>query len=134
MKTTLLFLLLTLSTSLIGQEFVESPSLDDYIQGQSAFGDDEHNIVVVEFWIEWNKANAFGHSNKLEGIDGYYLVNAGKNVSLKDEYEVMIAPTLLVFVDGIEERRYKAGLDMKCPVDLSTLQEDIKEILTSLNF
>ena len=134
MKTTILFLLLTLSTSLIGQEFVESTSLDDYIQGQSAFGDDEHNIVVVEFWIEWNKANAFGASHELEGVDGYYLVNAGKNVSLKDEYEVMIAPTLLVFVDGIEERRYKAGLDMKCPVDLSTLQEDIKEILTSLNF
>lgn len=134
MKPLLTLLFATLCSSLIAQEFVEDSSLDDYIQTQSAFGDDEHNIVIVEFWIEWNKSNAFGHSHKLEGVDGYYLVNTGKNVSLKDEYEVMIAPTLLVFVDGIEERRYKAGLDMKCPVDLSTLQEDIKDILTSLKF
>ena len=39
-----------------------------------------------------------------------------------------MAPTIIIFKDGVAEESFKAGLDLECPVDLIELQDAIKEV------
>jgi hypothetical protein len=39
-----------------------------------------------------------------------------------------MAPTVLVFKDGIKELSYKAGLDLEFPSSLSEIQSDINSL------
>ena len=41
-----------------------------------------------------------------------------------------MAPTLIIFKDGINEESFKAGLDLECPVTLDELLEAIEEVKT----
>ena len=45
-----------------------------------------------------------------------------------------MAPTLIIFKDGIKEETFKAGLDLECPVDLEELQETIDELKKASQF
>ena len=49
----------------------------------------------------------------------------------KKEYRVRMAPTIIIFKDGVAEESFKAGLDLECPVDLEELQEAIEEVKTA---
>ena len=109
------------------QNWADDSSLGDILNSQSAFGDDETSIVVVEFWAKFNEANAFQDWDKLQDVQ-YVRVDIGKAAKAKKEYRVRMAPTIIIFKDGIAEESFKAGLDLECPVDLDELQEAIKEV------
>jgi len=109
------------------QNWADDSSLGDILNSQSAFGDDETSIVVVEFWAQFNEANAFQDWDKLQDVQ-YVRVDIGKAAKAKKEYRVRMAPTIIIFKDGIAEESFKAGLDLECPVDLDELQEAIKEV------
>ena len=109
------------------QNWADDSSLGDILNSQSAFGDDETSIVVVEFWAKFNEANAFEDWDKLQDVQ-YVRVDIGKAAKAKKEYRVRMAPTIIIFKDGIAEESFKAGLDLECPVNLEELQEAIKEI------
>ena len=130
MRNLILILLLTLPFSLYSQNWADDSSLDDILNSKSAFGDDESTIVVVEFWAKFNEANAFPDWDKVKGVD-YYRVDIAKAPKAKKEYRVRMAPTLIVFKDGVAEESFKAGLDLECPVDLEELQEAIEEVKTA---
>ena len=42
-----------------------------------------------------------------------------------------MAPTIIIFKDGVAEESLKAGLDLECPVNLEELQEAIEEVKTA---
>ena len=84
-------------------------------------------IVVVEFWVEFNKVNAFKEWNLIKGAK-YFRVDISKSPKSKKEYRVRMAPTLIIFKDGIKEEMFKASLDLECPIDLEELQEAIEDI------
>jgi len=109
------------------QNWADDSTLGDILNSQSAFGDDETSIVVVEFWAKFNEANAFQDWDKLQDVQ-YVRVDIGKAAKAKKEYRVRMAPTIIIFKDGIAEESFKAGLDLECPVDLDELQEAIKEV------
>ena len=127
MKKVILILLLYLPTVSFTQEYIDDSNFDDKISEQSAFGDDESTIVVVEFWAKFNEANAFSDWDKVEGVK-YYRVDLAKAPKAKKEYRVRMAPTLIIFKDGINEESFKAGLDLECPVTLEELQDAIDEV------
>ena len=112
------------------QTWADDSSLEDILNSKSAFGDDETSIVVVEFWAKFNEANAFPDWDKLQDIQ-YVRVDIAKAAKAKKEYRVRMAPTLIIFKDGIAEESFKAGLDLECPVDLVELQEAIEELKTA---
>jgi ssDNA-binding replication factor A large subunit len=115
------------------QTWADDSSLEDILNSKSAFGDDETSIVVVEFWAKFNEANAFPDWDKLQDIQ-YVRVDIAKAAKAKKEYRVRMAPTLIIFKDGIAEESFKAGLDLECPVDLVELQEAIEEVKTASAF
>ena len=128
MKKMLFLLMLLLSGSTFGQDWITDDDFDEKISNKSAFGDDEMSIVIVEFWAKFNDANAFQDWDKVKGITNYYRIDIAKAPNAKKEYRIRMAPTIIVFKDGIKEEVYKAGLDLECPVDLEELQEHIDEL------
>ena len=79
------------------------------------------------------KPNAFADWDKVEGVK-YYRVDVAKAPVAKKEYRVRMAPTLIIFKDGINEESFKAGLDLECPVTLDELLEAIEEVKTADQF
>ena len=67
MKKIILFLLLVAPIFTFSQEWIDDSNFEDKINHKEAFGDDEVNIVVVEFWAKFNEANAFADWGKIKG-------------------------------------------------------------------
>ena len=132
-KNIILFIFLLLNYVGYSQEYIDDSNFDEKINEQSAFGDDETNIVVIEFWAKFNEANAFADWDKVEGVK-YYRADIAKSPAAKKEYRIRMAPTLIIFKDGINEESFKAGLDLECPVTLDELIEAIEEVKTADQF
>ncbi len=130
MRNFILILMLALPFASFSQNWADDSSLDEIINSKDAFGDDESSIVVVEFWAKFNEANAFPNWDKLNGVQ-YYRVDIAKAPKAKKEYRIRMAPTIIIFKDGINEESFKAGLDLECPVSLDELQEAIEEVKTA---
>jgi len=126
-KNIILFIFLLLNYIGYSQEYIDDSNFEDKINEKSAFDDDETNIVVVEFWAKFNEINAFPDWDKIEGIN-YYRVDIAKAPDAKKKYRIRMAPTLIIFKDGINEESFKAGLDLECPVTLDELNEAIEEV------
>ncbi len=127
MRKLILILMLALPFVSFSQEWADDSTIDGILNSQNAFGDDETSIVVLEFWAAFNEANAFADWDKLQDVQ-YFRVDIGKAAKAKKEYRVRMAPTIIIFRNGVAEESFKAGLDLECPVDLEELQEAIEEV------
>lgn len=136
MRTILLFLIpmLTLAQQDVPEEYwIDDSSFDEVISHSSAFGDDESSIVVVEFWAKFNEVNCFAEWDQLENAS-YYRVDIAKAPEAKKKYRIRMAPTLIIFKDGVKEVTFKAGLDLELPADLEEIQEAINEVNAASKF
>tara|TARA_R110001606_G_scaffold38876_1_gene108206 strand:+ start:265 stop:669 length:405 start_codon:yes stop_codon:yes gene_type:complete len=129
----LVLLLLLSSLSLYSQDFIDDSNFEKSINQKHAFGDDEFNIVIVEFWAKFNETNAFPDWDKIKGAK-YFRVDISKAPQAKKQFRVRMAPTLIIFNQGIKEEVFKAGLDLLCPVTLEELVESIEELKTANKF
>ena len=136
MRTILLFLIpmLTLAQQDVPDEYwIDDSSFDEVISHSSAFGDDESSIVVVEFWAKFNEVNCFAEWDQLENAS-YYRVDIAKAPEAKKKYRIRMAPTLIIFKDGVKEVTFKAGLDLELPAGLEEIQEAINEVNAASKF
>ncbi len=127
----LILLLLAFNTS--AQEWITDSDFDNKINEKKAFGDDQSLPVVVEFYAKFNDANKFEDWNKLQDVV-YYRANIADCPAAKKKYKVRMAPTLIIFKDGIKETVFKAGLDLMLPADVNEIQEAINEVNTASQF
>ena len=120
--------LLLLSMPMMAQEFINDDNFEEKIKG-NPFEDDNGKIVIVEFWVEFNKDNAFKEWKELKGVT-YYRCDLAKNPKLKAKYKVRMAPTILIFSEGEAYIKFKAkaGLDLLCPVDLPKMKRAIEVV------
>jgi len=132
-KLFIVVLFLICSLNLYSQEYINDDNFEEKINQRHAFGDDENDIVVVEFYVEFNKQNAFKEWEQLKGIQ-YYRVDIATSPQVKKEYRIRMAPTLIIFNQGNKEEVYKAGLDLLCPVTLEELQQALSELKTADKF
>ena len=72
--------------------------------------------------LGWNQEDITRYEELWDYSQRWGLIN------LEKEDRVRMAPTIIIFKDGIAEESFKAGLDLECPVDLDELQEAIKEV------
>jgi len=106
--------------------WVDDSSLQKVISSE-AFGDDNENTVVIEFWAKFNEKNCFYDWDKIKNAK-YYRIDIAKAPKSKKEYRVRMAPTLLIFKNGVVEESFKAGLDLLLPTDLVEIQKTIDDI------
>tara|TARA_R100000781_G_C4064352_1_gene122194 strand:+ start:637 stop:1035 length:399 start_codon:yes stop_codon:yes gene_type:complete len=132
MKYLNIFLLLITFNS-FGQEWIVDDNFDSKINEKQAFGDNQNLPVIVEFYASFNDANKFEDWDKLENVI-YYRADIAKAPAAKKKYKVRMAPTLIIFKEGIKEIVFKAGLDLMLPADLTEIQEAVNEVNTASQF
>lgn len=108
-------------------------NFEDVVSGNSAFGDDDNQTILIEFWADFNKENCFNEWEQVKDAL-YYRVDISKAAKAKKEYRIRMAPTLLIFKGGEKQATFKAGLDLLMPTDLDEIQETIDEINTANKF
>jgi len=134
-----LLILLVIPSILIGQSdvpdkyWLDDSNYEDVVNGKDAFGDDEVEIKVVEYWAKFNEKNCFADWDKLQDVK-YYRVDIAKAPLAKKKYRVRMAPTLFVIADGEILFKFKAGLDLLFPATLEEVQEAIEEAKLSSQF
>ncbi len=126
-------ILLLITFNSFGQEFITDDNFDSKINEKQAFGDDQNKPVIVEFYAKFNDANKFEQWSELKDVI-YYRADIATCPAAKKQYKVRMAPTLIIFKDGIKETVFKAGLDLMLPVDLNEIQEAVDEVNTASQF
>ena len=126
-------ILLLISFSSFSQEWITDDNFDSKINEKQAFGDNQNLPVIVEFYAKFNDANKFEDWDKLENVI-YYRADIAKCPAAKKKYKVRMAPTLIIFKEGIKEIVFKAGLDLMLPADLEEIQESINEVNAASQF
>ena len=141
MKNYFLLTVLLFPMFLMGQQYSKVPkkhwindnNFEEKIDIKDAFGDDNTSIVIVEFWVKFNQENCFIKWEELEGVT-YHRIDIATAPIAKKKYRVRMAPTLILFVDGIKTEVFKAGLDLVLKEDLAEIQSAIDEAKLSSQF
>ena len=136
MKYILLFLIPFLSFSqqdVPDKYWINDIGFEKAINTNQAFGDDNNKPVIIEFWAKFNEKNCLAEWQQLKDVI-YYRVDIAKAPVAKKKYRVRMAPTLIIFKDGVKQTVFKAGLDLVLPANLQEIQEAINEINTASQF
>jgi len=139
MKNLLIIVCLLLSTIAFAQDqrnflkWVSDKTFEEKVTGYGAYEDhSDHDVIVVEFYAEFNKDNAFKDWAKIDKLDGvkYYRCDIATSPKLKKELRIRMAPTILLYIRGDAYIKFtaKAGLDLECPVDYDKLVRAIKVV------
>ena len=126
-------ILILISFNMSAQEWITDIDFENKINEKQAFGDDQNKPVIVEFYAKFNDANKFERWSELEDVI-YYRADIATCPAAKKKYRVRMAPTLIIFKDGIKETVFKAGLDLTLPADLNDIQEAINEVNKASQF
>jgi len=87
-------------------------------------------IIVTEFNAEWNAANGVEWLGKLSDCD-LAKVDIVKEPKLQQKHKIVIVPTIVIFKDGEEIKRFQADLSFKMLATKKDLQEVIDELIMS---
>ena len=94
-------------------------------KGQSYTCDED--ICVVEFNASWNSANNVTWLSDLTDV-GTKRILIDKGTWQKD-FGIVVTPTIIIFVDGKEKKRYQANIMMVIEETQKAVQDKIDEII-----
>ena len=84
-------------------------------------------MVVVEFNASWNSANNVKWISKLSDCETKrILIDKG---TWQKDFSIVVTPTIIIFVNGEETKRYQANIMMEMEAKQSEIQEKIDEII-----
>ena len=86
-------------------------------------------ITAIHFNADWNETNGVEWFNKLSDVDREYLDISANNNQTK--YSIAIVPTIVIFDDGEEVKRFQADLSFKMVATKKEVQEYIDELIIS---
>ena len=85
------------------------------------------DVVVIEFWAEWNQTNQFNELNKLKECN-VYRIDIMSYMDVQMNYNVTAIPTVIVFDNGIEKERFNPNVMFKLDADKKTVQHSVDTI------
>ena len=86
-------------------------------------------MKAICFNAEWNKANNIEWFDKLTDIEKETM-DIGEG-DCQEKYSIAIVPTIVVFDDGEEVKRFQADLSFKMVATKNEIQDYIDELLMS---
>ena len=93
--------------------------------GQSYTCDED--MCVVEFNASWNSANNVEWLYKLTDVGTKrILIDKG---SWQKDFNIVVTPTIIIFVNGKETKRYQANIMMEMEATREEVQDKIDEII-----
>lgn len=85
------------------------------------------DVVVIEFWAEWNQTNQFNELNKLKECN-VYRIDIMSYMDVQMNYNVTAIPTVIVFDNGVEKERFNPNVMFKLDADKKTVQHSVDTI------
>ena len=85
------------------------------------------DVVVIEFWAEWNQMNQFNELIKLKGCNAY-RIDIMSSMDVQIDYNVTAIPTIIVFDNGVEKCRFNPNVMFKLDADKKTIQHSVDTI------
>ena len=119
MKKLLLLLLLTCLTVHANVEFLNNNNFNNKIS---------KGIVVVEYWAEWNNTNKFKELKDLKDCT-VYRACITKCSDAANEYEIKAVPTVIIYDNGEEVKRFTPNIMLQLQASKSDVQSAIDEIV-----
>ena len=92
----------------------------------TAFG----QVKVIQFNAEWNKSNQVEWIKNLTDCEKNFI-DIGTDVDSQKKHNVVVVPTIIIFNDDEEVKRYQADLSFKIVATKEEVQEFIDEQLMS---
>jgi hypothetical protein len=119
MKNLIIFAILILMTSKgFSQDFIHQ---DDFKKKTS------QGIVLVEFWAEFNAMNQI-NLKKLYDCKKY-RVDMSLDPSLMITHKVMAVPTVVLYNNGKEIKRFLPTVMMKLDAEIKDIQKEIDKLV-----
>tara|TARA_R110002167_G_scaffold72026_2_gene202955 strand:- start:1179 stop:1526 length:348 start_codon:yes stop_codon:yes gene_type:complete len=87
-------------------------------------------IVVTHFNAEWNNPNKVKYIGDLKDCDIVY-VDIAASPKLQKKHDIVVVPTIVIFKDGEEMRRYQADISFSMKATRKEIQDYIDELLMS---
>ena len=87
-------------------------------------------VVVTQFNADWNSVNDVEWFEKLNDCD-LAKVDIVKETKLQEKHKIVIVPTIIIFKDGEEIKRYQADLSFKMLATRKEIQNFINEQIMS---
>ena len=87
-------------------------------------------VIVTHFNAAWNSPNRAEWVGDLTDCEITY-VDIMANPKLQQKHKVIVVPTIIIFQDGEEIKRYQADISFKMLATKNELQHEIDEIIMS---
>ena len=87
-------------------------------------------IVVTHFNAEWNAPNKVSYIGKLTDCKIVY-VDIAKSPKLQEKHEIVVVPTVVIFKDGEEVKRFQADISFAMKATRKEMQGAIDELIMS---
>jgi len=85
-------------------------------------------VVATHFNAEWNEPNKAEWIGDLEECEITY-VDISNSPKIQKKHKVTVVPTIIIFKDGEEMKRWEADLSFKMSATIEELQEYINELI-----
>jgi uncharacterized integral membrane protein len=85
-------------------------------------------IVVTHFNAEWNNPNKVKYIGKLTDCDIVY-VDIAASPKLQAKHDISVVPTVVIFKDGEERKRFKADISFSMKATREDMQDIIDELI-----
>ena len=87
-------------------------------------------IVVTHFNADWNDPNKVAYIGKPTGCEIVY-VDIAKAPKLQEKHEIVVVPTVVIYKDGEEVKRFQADISFSMKATRKEMQAAIDELLMS---
>ena len=118
MKNLILIIFIIISNTVYAQDFLHE---DDYEKKT------KQGIVLVEFWASFNTANEV-NLKKIYDCKKY-RVDMSQDPTLMAKHSIMAVPTVIIYHNGKEIKRFLPSLMMKLDADVKDIQGIIDELV-----
>ena len=92
----------------------------------TAFG----QVKVIHFNAEWNKINEVEWIKELNDCEKDFI-DIGQDKESQSKYKIAVVPTIIIFKDNEEVKRFQADLSFKMSANRKEVQEEIDNQLMS---
>ena len=88
-------------------------------------------IEVKHFNASWNESNHVNWVMDLEDCKTIGYTDIAKDADAQTKYKIAVVPTIIIFKDGEEVKRFQADLSFKMVATREEVQEEINNQLMS---
>jgi len=85
-------------------------------------------VTVAHYNAEWNKANSVEWVDKLNDCD-VAKIDIVKEPKMQQKHKIVVVPTIIIFFEGEEIKRYQADVSFTMKATREEVQEKIEEII-----